>query len=103
MWCAEAQPCLRHPSTGSGGNRQRDPEVGDHRPPVVQEDVLRLDVAMDHAVAVRVVECVSHFARDAHRFVHTELRLAVELRTQRLALDVRHHVKEEAVCRARIK
>jgi hypothetical protein len=63
----------------------------------MQQDVLRLDVAMDHTVAVRVIERVGDLGRDAHRLLDAELRLAIELGAQRLALDVGHHVIEEAV------
>ena len=64
-------------------HRQRDPEVGDQRVPVVQQDVLGLDVAVDDAVPVRVVERVGDLARDAHGLVDRQLRLAVEPVAQR--------------------
>ena len=38
---------------------ERDAEVGDERATLLQQDVLRLDVAMDDAVALRVVEGVA--------------------------------------------
>ena len=79
------------------------PKSSDHRPAVVQQDVLGLDVAVDHAVPVRIVERVGDFARDPHRFVDAELRLAIQLLAERLALDVGHDVVEEAVRRARIE
>jgi hypothetical protein len=34
---------------------------------VVQQNVLGLDVAVDHALAMRVVERTRDLARDAHR------------------------------------
>jgi len=58
---------------------------------------------MDHAVLVRVVECVRDFGRDAHRLVDAELGLAVELLPDRLALDVGHHVIKEAVGLSRVE
>ena len=74
---AEREPGLRHAAAGRRGDGERDAEVHHHRAAVVQQNVLGLDVAMDHAVAMRVVERVGHFARDAHRLVDAELRLAV--------------------------
>jgi hypothetical protein len=71
---------------------ERDAEVHHHRPPIVQQNVLGLDVAVDNAVSVRVVERVGNLARDPYRFVDAELRLAVQLLADRLALDVGHHV-----------
>ena len=76
---AETESGLRHPATGRRAHRERDAEVHDHRPAVMQQDVLGLDVAVDHAVAVRVVERVGDFARDPHRFVDPELRFAIQL------------------------
>ena len=53
-------------------HRERDAEVGDERLAVMQENVLGLDVAVDDAVAVRVVERARDFGRDAHRVVDRE-------------------------------
>jgi hypothetical protein len=69
----------------------------------VQQDVARLDVAVDDVVAVGVVQRVGRLPRDADRLVHAELALAVELVPERLALDERHHVVEEPVGLARIE
>ena len=55
------------------------------------------------AVVVRVVERVGDFARDAHRVVHAELRFAIELRAERLAVDERHHVEQQAVRSPRVE
>jgi len=71
--------CAGHPAARGRAHGKRDPEVRDHGPAVRQQDVLRLDVAMDHAVRVRIVQRVGDVARDLHRLVHAELRLAVEL------------------------
>ena len=48
--------------------RQRlaDPEVGDHGMAFVQQDVLRLDVAMHDVVPVGIVERVGDLGRDPH-------------------------------------
>ena len=48
-------------------------------------------------MAVGVVQGVGHGHGDLHRLVDAELRLAIELAPQRLAVDERHHVVEEAV------
>ena len=84
--------------------RLADAEVGDERVPVVQQDVLGLDVAVHHAVPVRVVERVGHLARDAHGVRDRELpsrdagdRAATRPRTHG------HHVVQEPAGLARVE
>ena len=100
---AEAHPGLGHPPAGRGGDGERDAEVHDHRASVVQQQILRLDVAMDDAVAMRVVERIGDLAGDAHGFVDAELRLARELLADGLALDEGHDVVQEPVSLARVE
>jgi hypothetical protein len=69
----------------------------------VQQDVLRLDVAVDHAVAVRVIQRIGHLGRDLDRFLDAELLLAVELGAEGFPFDVRHDVVQEALGRAGIE
>ena len=69
----------------------------------VQQDVLGLDVAMDHAVPMRVVERTRHLARDAHGVGDRELPFALEPRAQRLAVDERHDVEQQAIRIARVE
>jgi hypothetical protein len=66
------------------------------------EDVLRLDVPVHYALAVRVVERARHLLRDGQRLLNAELRLTVQLVAQRLAAHERHHVIEKSVGRAGI-
>ena len=69
------------------GKRARDAEVGDHRVTRLEEDVLGLDVAMHHALAVGVGQGVGHLARDADGVVDGELLLALEPGAEGFALD----------------
>jgi hypothetical protein len=46
---------------------------------------------------VRILERITNLGRDAHRMIDSELRLAGELVAERLAVDERRHVIEEAV------
>jgi hypothetical protein len=48
-----------------------------------QQDVLGLDVPVDDAVPVRVVEGVGDLARDPQRLVERELRLPAQRRKRR--------------------
>ncbi len=50
-----------------------DAEVRHQRVPRIQQDVGRLDVAVDHVAAVRVAQRVRHLASDLERLGHREL------------------------------
>ena len=81
---------------------QRDPEVRHYRLALVQQDVLRLDVAVNHPVTVGVVQGARDLRRDAHRLFDGELLLARELVTQRLAPHVGQHIPHEPLALARV-
>jgi len=100
---AETQARLGHAAARRRAHGERDAEVHHHRAPVVEQNVLGLDVAVNHAMPMRVVERVSHLACDAHRFVDAKLRLAIQLVANRLALDEGHDVEQEAVSGAGVE
>jgi hypothetical protein len=68
----------------------------------LQQDVFRLDVAVNELVLVRMGQRVGHLARDAERLVHGQLPLPPQAVAERLALDIRHDVVEEPIRLARI-
>ncbi len=57
---------------------------------LVEQDVVRLDVAVHDVVAVRVGQRVGHLPRDARRVADRELLLRVEELAQRRAVDAAH-------------
>ena len=61
----------------------------------LEQDVLRLDIAMNHALAVGIGERVGDLTSDAEGIVERELLLAFEAGAERLAVDERHDVEEE--------
>src|SRR5437762_1169768 len=61
--------------TARGADRARNTEVRHPGVSAGQEDVFRLDVAMDDAVCVRVGQCVADFERDAHRLLERQALL----------------------------
>jgi hypothetical protein len=74
-------------------HRAGDAEIGDDGAAAVavEENVVGLDVAVDDAADVRVVERVGDLAQDAAHLVHRLARLVREQRGEIPAGDVRHH------------
>ena len=103
MWCAERQASLRNTLSAGIGNRQCDAEVRNERLAIVQQDVLGFEIAMDHAVAVCVIEGAGNRHGDAHRLVHRKLFFAIDAMPQRFALDERHDVEQQPIGFARIE
>ena len=94
---SQREPRLRHPVAAGLLHRQGDPEIGDQRAAVVEQDVLRLDVAMYHTMLVGVLQGVGYLAGDAHRFGHRQLLLSLEPAPECLAIHKWHDIVEEAV------
>jgi len=65
-----------------------------------EQDVGRLDVAVDDVVSVRVGEGVRDFAGDPQGIGQRKLLFSSQAVSQRLALDEGHDVVEQAVGRA---
>ena len=96
-----ARACQPLPS--SHAHRARDAEIGHERATVGEQDVLRLDVAMDDALRVRVRQRLGDLLRQVERFVDRQLLLAIELVAQRRAFDEGHRVVQLPVRRARVE
>jgi hypothetical protein len=71
-----------------------DAEVGHHRLALVQQDVLGLDVAVDQAVGVGVVQGGGHLPHQAHGLIDGKLRLGREPLPERAAPHVGHDVEQ---------
>ena len=99
---AERHPGLGHPVAAGLLHGEGDAEVGDQGGPVLEQDVLRLDVAVDHALAVGVVQRGRDLPRQPQGLVHRELLLPGQPRPQRFAGDVGHDVVEQSVGLARV-
>ncbi len=80
-----------------GVERLGDSEVGDHRRAARHENVVRLDVAVDDVVTVRVGERARNLSQDADRLVERRRSVADETRAQRFAVDERHGEVGQAV------
>ena len=65
-----------------------------------EQDIVRFDVSVHHALLMSVGQCVHHFLENPHHFAHGQLPLPHELRPERLALDERHDVVEEIIVRS---
>ena len=69
----------------------------------MEQDVLGLDVAVDDAVAMGVVEGAGDFLREADGILDRELLFAGEPIAEGLALDEGHDVEELAVGAAAVE
>ncbi len=70
----------------------RDAEIADLDPAVVvDQDVGRLDVAMDNACRMRVAESVEQLADDLADFAHFVADFLLQVLGERLAVDELHH------------
>ena len=62
----------------------------------MQQDVFGLDVAVDHAVAVRVIECTGDATGQPDRLLDGQVLLSLEAVPQRFTCHVRHHIVDQA-------
>jgi len=90
-------PGLGQAPAVSGAQPQRDAEIRHQGRILVQHDVLGLDVPVDEAAPVGVVERPDDLSRDLQRLRHGQPVLRVEPAAERGPLHVRHHVVDEAV------
>ena len=63
----------------------------------MQQDVLRLDVAVHDALLVRIVERGRDLGGEPHRGLHGQSAFAVQPLPQRFSLDIRHDEEEDPV------
>src|SRR5205085_11543923 len=75
---AERESRLRDAIAARFAHRESDSEIGDYRLTRLKKNVLRLEIAMDYAMRVRVVECIRNRDGDSYRFVDRQLFLALE-------------------------
>ena len=80
-----------------GADRARDAEVGNDRVVAREEDVLRLDVAVNDALGVGERERVGGVARDLECRFERQPSLPQQPMSERLSLDVGHDVVEQPV------
>ena len=69
---------MRHAGAAGALDCERDAEIGDERVAALEQNVFRLDVAVNHAEAVGVAECIRDLARDRDRIGNWELPFAFE-------------------------
>ena len=94
---------MRHARAAGTLYRECDAEIGDNGRTILQENILRLDVAVNDPLLVRMFECARDFARDAQRVVDRQLPFALKACPQGLAAHIRHDVIQQSIGRARIE
>jgi hypothetical protein len=77
--------------------RQRlgNPEVCDQRVAPREQDVFRLDVAVDDSLPVRILQRIRHLGSDLQRFWYRQLLVAEQPLAEGLALHIRHGIPED--------
>jgi hypothetical protein len=97
--CADRQAGIGQrfaaPTFGSG-NRFSDAEVGDEGVGLGQQDVSRLDVAVDDTLAMGMVQRISHLSCDLHRVNGRKFSFSGQPVAERFTGDIRHHIEQEA-------
>jgi hypothetical protein len=71
--------------------------------PSREQDVLGLDVAVDHVVAVRIGERVGNLPADLERVIDRQLLLPIQPVAEGFAFDIGHDVEEEAASLPRVE
>ena len=93
----KSDACRRDPLARDLAGRVGNAEVGHDGAIGLKQNVLGLDVAVDHARRVRVVQRVSHVGHDLHRKIGRKCAVAIEPCAQAAAGDERHDVVRRAV------
>jgi hypothetical protein len=75
--------------------RPRDAEIGDQGLAIPQQNVLRLDVAVEDPLAMGGVEGSRELDGDPQRLFYLQSSLPPEPIAQALALDIRHDVEQQ--------
>jgi hypothetical protein len=88
----QGQPLLVCGIQGEGN-----PEVGDHGLTAEQQNVLRLDVPVHHALVVGEVERLGDAPADSHCFFQRQRAFALESLAEALPVHHRHGVPQEAI------
>ena len=94
---ADDDPRAGHARFVRRADRARDAEIAHDGMPRLDEDVLRLDVAMHDVLRMRVRQRVGHIARDLYRVGNGQAAFTLQPVAQRFALDIRHRVEQHPV------
>jgi len=87
----------RQPIIPRFGHRMGHAEISQDRMPLLQHDVGRLHVPMNHPFPVGIGQSVGDLPGNPNRLVHRELRLPVQSGAKGLSLHVGHHKEKEAL------
>ena len=99
---ADCYPGARKAFTRGSDDCARDAEVEHVHILAAEQDVLRLDVAVDDAVLVRKAHRLDDLLCNAHSLFHRELRLTIQSLPQRLTVDKRHRVEGQVADHSRL-
>ena len=95
--CSERQPCLRDSVSAGVTHGQRYSEISDNWLARLHENVFGLEVAVNDAVRVCVVERVGNSDSDSNCLIDGKLFFTIEPRAKRLAVHERHYIVEQTI------
>ena len=100
---AKREARLCHTRAAGTLHGQSNAEIGHQRGAILQQDVLRLDIAMHDPLPVRMLQRTRRFAGDTHSFLDRQLAFLRHARAERLSPDVGHDVVQQSVRGSRVE
>ena len=102
MRCSNPDSRRCEPDSGFRLQNKRNPEVGQQSLTLKEQDVLRLDIAVNDSLAMGIIECRRYLLCYSQRLLDRKSRVAIQACSERITLNVRHDVVQKRVCFTRI-
>ena len=89
---SERQSRLGNSASARLADGECNSKIRDHRLPGLKKNVLGLEITMNHAVCMCVLESVRNRDSDSNCLIHRQLLLTGETGSKRLTVDERHYI-----------
>jgi len=101
--CPDCETEISQPITCGKCKRLGDAKVCNNCVSGLEKNILRFDVTVNDAPPMSKAEGIGNLRCDLKNIVDGELPFSLDAMAKSFAVDVRHHIKQEAVCLTRIK